>query len=295
MTTTLQRPRLAERMSRLGTESAFEVLVRARELEALGKEIVHLEIGEPDFATAPHIVEAATTALREGWTHYGPPAGLPQLREAIAEDAGSRRGIKVDPAEVVVTPGAKPIMFFVILALIERDDEVLYPNPGFPIYDSMVRFVGARPVPYALPEQNDFDIDVSQLLSKITDRTRLIILNSPHNPTGGVMSRSQVQALAEALIGGVLSRAAELEALLLPCVAGRSFGQLSPVERAVLYIGALELVAHPETPFKVVVNEAIELGKSFRGAERHRFVNVVLEKLAAELRQAEVSRARQTA
>jgi aspartate/methionine/tyrosine aminotransferase len=199
MATTVQRLRLAERMSRLGTESAFEVLVRARELEALGNEIVHLEIGEPDFATAPHIVEAAITALREGWTHYGPPAGLPQLREAIAEDAGSRRGIKVDPSEVVVTPGAKPIMFFVILALIERDDEVLYPNPGFPIYDSMVRFVGARPVPYALHEQRDFGIDVQHLVSRITDRTRLIILNSPHNPTGGVMSRAQVQMLAEAL------------------------------------------------------------------------------------------------
>ncbi len=186
-------------MSRLGTESAFEVLVRARELEARGKEVVHLEIGEPDFPTAPHIVEAAARALREGWTHYSPPAGLPQLREAIAMDASSRRGIKVDPSEVVVTPGAKPIMFFVMLALVERDDEVLYPNPGFPIYDSMVRFVGARPVAYALPESHDFDVDVDEILSKITDHTRLIILNSPHNPTGGVMSRTEIQTLAEAL------------------------------------------------------------------------------------------------
>ncbi len=186
-------------MSRLGTESAFEVLVRARELEALGKEIVHLEIGEPDFPTAPNIVEAAVRALREGWTHYGPPAGMPQLREAIAADAGKRRGIRVDPAEVVVTPGGKPVMFFVILALIERDDEVLYPNPGFPIYDSMIRFVGARPIPYSLPEKTDFDLDINEVLSKITDRTRLIILNSPHNPTGGVMGRGEVQALAEAL------------------------------------------------------------------------------------------------
>jgi aspartate/methionine/tyrosine aminotransferase len=199
MTTTLQRIRLAERMSRLGTESAFDVLVRARELEAMGKQVIHLEIGEPDFPTVPHIVEAAATALREGWTHYGPPAGLPQLREAIAEDAGKRRGIKVDPAEVVVTPGAKPIMFFTILALIERDDEVLCPNPGYPIYESMVRFVGAQPVSYPLPEKNDFGLDVNEIISKITDRTKLIILNSPQNPTGGVMSRAEVQALAEAL------------------------------------------------------------------------------------------------
>jgi aspartate/methionine/tyrosine aminotransferase len=199
MTTTLQHIRLAERMSRLGTESAFDVLVRARELEAMGKEVVHLEIGEPDFPTAPHIVEAAAKALREGWTHYGPPAGLPQLREAIAEDVAKRRGIKVDPAEVVVTPGAKPIMFFTILALIEREDEVLCPNPGYPIYESMVNFVGAHAVPYPLPEENDFGLDVNEIISKITERTKLIILNSPHNPTGGVLSRSQVQALAEAL------------------------------------------------------------------------------------------------
>ena len=199
MTMTLQRIRLAGRMARLGTESAFEVLVRARELEAMGKEVVHLEIGEPDFPTAPHIVEAAATALREGWTHYGPPAGLPQLREAIAEDVSKRRGIMVDPAEVVVTPGAKPIMFFTILALVERDDEVLCPNPGYPIYESAVNFVGAHPVSYSLPEKNDFDLDAHEIISKISDRTRLIVLNSPHNPTGGVMSRAEVQALAEAL------------------------------------------------------------------------------------------------
>jgi aspartate aminotransferase len=186
-------------MSRLGTESAFEVLVRARALEASGKEIIHLEIGEPDFATAPHIVEAAAKALRDGWTHYGPPAGLPQLREAIAEDVGRRRGIRVDPGEVVVTPGGKPIMFFTILALVDQDDEVLYPNPGFPIYESMIRFVGGRAVPYALHEERDFDVDVHEILAKLTDRTRLVILNSPHNPTGGVMSRAQVEALARGL------------------------------------------------------------------------------------------------
>ncbi len=199
MTMVASKLRLAGRMSRLGTESAFDVLVRARELEARGKEIIHLEIGEPDFPTAPHIVEAAARALRDGWTHYGPPAGLPQLRQAIAEDVGTRRGIRVDPAEVVVPPGGKPIMFFTILALVDRGDEVLFPNPGFPIYESMIRFVNGRPVPYALPEARDFDVDVDEILGKITDRTRLIILNSPQNPTGGVMAREQIAALARGL------------------------------------------------------------------------------------------------
>jgi len=210
MATFLHKPRLAERMSRLGTESAFEVLVRARELEARGHEIIHLEIGEPDFPTAKNIVDAATDALHKGWTHYGPPAGLPQLREAVAEDVGKRRGIAVDPAEVVITPGAKPIMFFLIMALIEKDDEVLYPNPGFPIYESMVRFVGGNAVPYSLPEKFDFDANVTEIISKITNRTRLIILNSPHNPTGGVMSREQLASLADALS---ISRANEIYVL----------------------------------------------------------------------------------
>ena len=201
MTIATNRLRLAERMSRLGTESAFEVLVRARELEALGKEIIHLEIGEPDFPTAPHIVEAAARALHDGWTHYGPPAGFPQLREAVAEDVGRRRGIKVDPGEVVVTPGAKPIMFFTILALVDQDDEVLYPNPGFPIYESMINFVGGRAVPYRLVEERDFDVDVGEILSQLTERTRLVILNSPQNPTGGVMSREEVAKLAKGLAG----------------------------------------------------------------------------------------------
>jgi aspartate/methionine/tyrosine aminotransferase len=199
MATTLNKLRLAERMTRLGTEGAFEVLVRARELEAQGKEIIHLEIGEPDFPTAPHIVEAAERALRQGWTHYGPPAGLPELREAVAQDVARRRGIAVDPAQVVITPGAKPILFFVILGLVERDDEVLYPNPGFPIYESMIHFVGGRAVPYGLSEDRDFDVDVGQVLNKINQRTRLLILNSPHNPTGGVMSRDELATLARAL------------------------------------------------------------------------------------------------
>jgi len=193
--------RLAERMSRLGTESAFEVLVRARELEGRGKEIIHLEIGEPDFATPPHIVEAAARALREGWTHYGPPAGLPQLREAIAEYTARQLCIPVDPGEVVVTPGGKPVMFFTIMALVNPGDEVLYPNPGFPIYESMIDFVRGRPVPYGLREEQDFDVDMMEIIARITDRTRLIILNSPHNPTGGVMSRAELARLAEVLAG----------------------------------------------------------------------------------------------
>ncbi len=202
MSTTMQRTiRLAERMSRLGTETAFEVLVRARALEAQGREIVHLEIGEPDFATPANIVEAGVRALRDGWTHYGPSAGLPQLREAAAEYTAKHSGIPVDASEVVITPGGKPIMFFVILALVERGDEVLYPNPGFPIYESMINFVGAQAVPYSLRENQNFDVDVEEILDKITDRTRLLILNSPQNPTGGVISREGLKALADKLAG----------------------------------------------------------------------------------------------
>jgi aspartate aminotransferase len=198
---TEQKLRLSKRMSRLGTESAFDVLVRAKALEDAGREIVHLEIGEPDFPTAMHIVEAGVDALRYGWTHYGPSAGQPALLEAVAEDAGRRRGISVDPSEVVVTPGAKPIMFFVILALIDRDDEVIYPNPGFPIYESMINFAGGRPVPYGFRERHDFDVDAGEIISKITDRTRLVILNSPHNPTGGVTPSESMEELARALAG----------------------------------------------------------------------------------------------
>jgi len=186
-------------MSRLGTETAFEVLVRAQQLERAGREIVHLEIGEPDFATADHIVEAGVRALREGWTHYGPSAGLPQLREAVAEEVARRRGIPVDPSQVVITPGGKPIMFFTILALVDRGDEVVYPNPGYPIYESMINFVGGRAVPYSFREDHDFDIDVGQIIDKITDRTRLLILNSPQNPTGGLTPREALAELARAV------------------------------------------------------------------------------------------------
>ena len=189
--------KLARCMSRLGTETAFEVLVRARALEAQGRDVIHLEIGEPDFDTPSNIVEAAIEALRRGETHYTPSAGILPLREAIAEEVGRMRGITVSPDEVVVTPGAKPIIFFSLLALAEPGDEVIYPNPGFPIYESMINFVGATPVPIPLREEREFRFDVDELRSKVTSRTRLIILNSPHNPTGGVLSRKDLGAIAE--------------------------------------------------------------------------------------------------
>jgi aspartate/methionine/tyrosine aminotransferase len=189
--------RLAERMSRLGTETAFEVLARAKALEAQGREIIHLEIGEPDFDTPAHIKAAAVRALEEGWTHYTPAAGIPALREAIADYIRRTRGIPVGPENVVVVPGGKPIMFFAILALVEEGDEVIYPNPGFPIYESMIRFVGARPVPLRLRMENEFRVDVEELARLITPRTRMLILNSPANPTGGVLTREDLEAIAE--------------------------------------------------------------------------------------------------
>jgi aspartate/methionine/tyrosine aminotransferase len=191
--------RLARRMQRLGTETAFEVLVKARALEAKGRDIVHLEIGEPDFDTPPNIVEAAVDALHKGWTHYGPSAGLPQLRQAIADDVAASRGISVSPDEVVVVPGGKPIIFFTILALCDEGDEVIYPNPGFPIYESMINFIGAKAVPIQLREELDFGLDVDELKRLITDRTKLIIINSPQNPTGGVLSQSEIKRIADAI------------------------------------------------------------------------------------------------
>jgi aspartate/methionine/tyrosine aminotransferase len=192
--------RLATRMARLGTETAFDVLVRARELEQQGREIIHLELGEPDFLTPAPIIEAAYRALKDGWTKYGPSAGLWPLREAIAEDVSRRRGLSVSPDQVVVTPGAKPIIFFSILALVEEGDEVIYPNPGFPIYESMINYVGGVPVPIPLREERDFTLDVEELIGKITPRTRMIILNSPHNPTGGVLGYEDLKAIAEAVV-----------------------------------------------------------------------------------------------
>jgi aspartate aminotransferase len=188
--------KVAERMGRLGTESAFEVLARARALERQGREIVHLEIGEPDFDTPTHIKEAAKRALDANATHYGPSAGLPELREAIAKHTAETRGVPVSPEQVVVTPGAKPIMFFTIMALVDRGDEVIYPNPGFPIYESVINFVGGVPVPIPLREDGDFGFDLALFEQRVSSRTKLIIVNSPENPTGGVLDRGQIERIA---------------------------------------------------------------------------------------------------
>ena len=197
--TTQHQLQLASRMSRLGTETAFEVLNKARALERQGKSIIHLEIGEPDFDTPANVVESAVDALHSGWTHYGPSAGLPELRQTIADYVSRSRGIKVVPEEVVVVPGGKPIIFFSMLALIDEGDEVIYPNPGFPIYESMINYVGGRAIPVQLREDRDFSLDVNELATLITDRTKLIILNSPQNPTGGVMERKDVEQLAKVI------------------------------------------------------------------------------------------------
>jgi aspartate aminotransferase len=197
--TTQHELQLARRMSRLGTETAFEVLNKARALERQGKSIIHLEIGEPDFDTPANVTEAAVDALHKGWTHYGPAAGLPELRQTIADYVSRTRSVKVTAEEVVVVPGGKPIIFFTIMALIDEGDEVIYPNPGFPIYESMIHYVGGKAVPSQLREENDFSVDIDELASLITDRTKLIILNSPHNPTGGVMQRRDVEQLAKVI------------------------------------------------------------------------------------------------
>ncbi|MGE5646136.1 MAG: pyridoxal phosphate-dependent aminotransferase [Acidobacteriota bacterium] len=180
--------KLAQRMGRIGVETAFDVLVQARKLEAAGASVIHLEIGEPDFPTPRHVIDAAQRALEEGWTHYGPTQGYPDLREAIAEHVSSTRGVRVGPEHVCVVPGGKPIIFFTLLALIGNGDEVVYPNPGFPIYESMIRFAGGVPVP--MPRE------ASALGEVLTDRTRLLILNSPENPTGAVISRAEMEAIA---------------------------------------------------------------------------------------------------
>ena len=189
--------RLASRMSRLGTETAFEVLARARMLEAEGMDVIHLEIGEPDYDTPENVVRAGMDALSGGFTHYGPSPGLPDVRARIAQEIGETRGISVSGDNVVVTPGGKPIMFFVLLALAEHGDEVLYPNPGFPIYESMINFAGAEAVPMPLREDSDFNVDVDEVAEQITSATKLMIINSPNNPCGSVMSREELRALAE--------------------------------------------------------------------------------------------------
>ena len=186
-------------MNHIGVESAFDVLVRARALEAKGRSIVHLEIGEPDFPTPAHIVEAAKKALDEGWTHYGPTQGLPELREAIAAHVSRTRGIDVGAQHVSVVPGGKPIIFFPMIALLEPGDEVIYPNPGFPIYESMIRFLGARPVPIPLEEERGFSFDLDRFRDSLTDRTKMVVLNSPENPTGGVIPREDLKVIADLL------------------------------------------------------------------------------------------------
>jgi aspartate aminotransferase len=188
--------RLADRMARLGTESAFEVLARARAIEDAGGKMIHLEIGEPDFPTAPHIVEAAVEALHAGATHYVPAPGIPPLRRAVAAFLERTGRMRVTPDRVVVTPGAKPIMFFTILALANEGDEVLYPDPGFPMYESITSFTGAVPVPVPLRERNGFRIDTDELEGLITDRSRLLIINSPHNPCGSALTREDCEAIA---------------------------------------------------------------------------------------------------
>ena len=191
--------KLANAMSRIGTETAFEVLVRARALEARGRSIIHLEIGEPDFKTPRHIIEAAKQALDEGWTHYGPTQGLPELREAIAETVSRTRGIAVKPERVCVVPGGKPIIFFPMLALLEPGDEVIYPNPAFPIYESMINYCGATPIPLPLLEERGFSFDLNLFRDCLSARTKMVILNSPANPTGGVTRAEDIEAIADLL------------------------------------------------------------------------------------------------
>tara|TARA_B100001123_G_scaffold30162_2_gene31706 strand:- start:9354 stop:10520 length:1167 start_codon:yes stop_codon:yes gene_type:complete len=188
---------LAKRMARLGTETAFEVLAKARKLEAEGKDVIHLEIGEPDFDTPQNIINEASRALANGFTHYGPSPGSVDLRSTIAEEISTTRNIDVSGDNVVVTPGGKPIMFFAILALVDEGDEVLYPNPGFPIYESMINFVGGVPVPMRLYESKDFNINIEEVAKQVTERTKLIIVNSPNNPCGSVIDKEGLRAIAK--------------------------------------------------------------------------------------------------
>src|SRR5262247_3242483 len=190
---------LAEKMSRIGTESAFEVLAKARELEKQGKNIIHLEIGEPDFPTPAHVVEAGQRALAEGWTKYGPTPGFPELREAIAAYVSRTRGIPVGADNVCVVPGGKPIMYFGMTALLNPGDEVIYPDPSFPIYESVINFLGATAIPVPLVESRGFSFDLETFARSLSPRTRMVILNSPANPTGGVISKRDLETIANLL------------------------------------------------------------------------------------------------
>ncbi len=192
-----ERAMFAKRMQNLGTETAFEVLARAKALEAEGRDIVHLEIGEPDFDTPANIVDKAVEALRSGYTHYGPSAGLPEVRKVFADHIARDRGIDVGPEHVVIVPGGKPIIFYLLTALVDPGDEVIYPNPGFPIYESVIRFLEGKPMPLKLAEENDFSFDITELKALVSEKTRLLILNSPHNPTGGILSPADLDAIAE--------------------------------------------------------------------------------------------------
>ena len=196
--------KLETRMQRLGTETAFEVLVRARALEAQGRDVIHLEIGEPDFDTPGNVCDAGIDAIRDGWTHYGPSSGQPDLRQAIADYLNRSRGTSYGPANVVVTPGGKPIMFFLILALLEEGDDDIYPDPGFPIYRSMIDFVGAHAIPLPIREENDFRLDVDELAGLITPRAKFLIINSPANPTGGVLTYDDLEAIAKLAVANDL-------------------------------------------------------------------------------------------
>ncbi|HET9284245.1 MAG TPA: pyridoxal phosphate-dependent aminotransferase [Candidatus Angelobacter sp.] len=197
--TTPTELRLAKRMARLGTETAFETLAKARALEAQGKNIIHLEIGEPDFDTPANVIEAGINAIHKGYTHYTPSAGLPALRQAVAEEVSKSRGVKVTSDEVVIVPGGKPTIYFTFTALVEEGDEVIFPSPGYPIYESLANFTGAKAVPLQLREENDFRLDPNELADLITDRTKLIVINSPHNPTGGVLTEQDIKDIAAAI------------------------------------------------------------------------------------------------
>jgi aspartate aminotransferase len=188
---------LAQRMKRLGTETAFEVLARAKAMEAKGREVIHLEIGEPDFDTPRNIIDAAVKALNSGFTHYGPSAGLVDARKVFSEHITKDRGVEVKPENIVITPGAKPILFFSILALCDEGDEVIYPNPGFPIYESVINFVGAKPVPIPLREEKAFSFDLEEMKELVNEKTKLIIINTPQNPTGGVLTAADMKGIAE--------------------------------------------------------------------------------------------------